>query len=164
MSGLTNRIIDQINASNTVEDLEGWIWKAGDLLEKVFSQNFHSGFEEIDNEEVNEADGQKIQAALLQALKRNSDARFVGTILNALTGSNDGSLKPIYVEYLAEHLSKLKESNSVVHSALLGLDNVGESVYEKNPGGGSSQSLIDVDKNIRQANKFLLNLGYKIHW
>ena len=164
MSTLAKKIVDQINSSNTIEDLDGWIWKAGDLLERVFSKDFHSGFEEIDSEEVSLADGQAIQAALLKALKRNSDERFIGAILSALGGSNDKSLKPIFVEYLAEHLRKLKESNSVIYSALIGLDNLGEQVFERDLVGGSCQSLIEVDKNIRQANKYLLDLGYKIHW
>ena len=164
MSDLADKIINQINSSNAIEHLEGWIWKAGDLLQKASSKNYRSGFAEIDNEEISEADGQKIQAALLEALKRNSEARFVGTILSALGGSNDQSLKPIFVRYLSEHFNKLRESNSVVYSALCGLRNLGESVYEKNPDGGSSQSLIEVDKNIRQANKYLLEVGHKIHW
>lgn len=89
MGSLTDRIIGQINSANSYGDLEGWIWKAGDLLRKTALQNYLSGFEDIDKEEVSEADGQRIQSALLKALRRNSDARFVSSILSALSESKD---------------------------------------------------------------------------
>ncbi len=164
MSELIEKIVAQLNSASTVEDLDGCAWVAGDLLEKAHSQNYLSGFEHIDREEVSEADAQRIQTALLEALPRNSDGKFVGCILSALSVSQDKSLKRVYEENLVQHLRKLKASNSAVYSALQGLDTLGESVYEVNPGGGSSQSLIDVDKNIRQAHKYLQALGIVEPW
>ena len=165
MSNLTDKIVSQINSAKTVEDLDGCAWVAGDLLKKAHSPNYHSGFEYIDSEEITTADAERIQTALLEALGRNPDARFVGCILSALNGSQDKSLKRVYLENLAQHLRKLKASNSVVYSALLGLETLGESVYERNPKSGStSQSLIEVDKNIRQAHKYLETLGIIEPW
>jgi mevalonate kinase len=68
------------------------------------------------------------------------------------------------VENLTEHLRKLKASNRVVHAALQGLHTLGESVYETNPKGDSSQSLNQLDKNIRQAHKYLQTLGIMDPW
>ena len=164
MSELIDKIVAQLNSASTVEDLDGCAWVAGDLLEKAHSQNYLSGFEYIDREEVSDADARRIQTALLEALPRNSDGKFVGCILSALNGSQGKRLKGVYLENLIEHLRKLKASNSVVYSALLGLQTLGESVFETNPQGGSSQSLIQVDKNIRQANKYLQSLGIVEPW
>jgi hypothetical protein len=164
MGSLTDGIIGQINSAKTYGDLERWIWKAGDLLRKTTYQNYLSGFEDIDKEEVSETDGQRIQSALLEALHRNSEARFVGAILFALSDSKDQALKQIYVNYLAEHVRKLRESNYVVSSALAGLDRLGEPVYEKNPDGMSSSAGFDLGKNNRQAQKYLVDLGILIPW
>jgi hypothetical protein len=164
MSDLIEKIVNQIDSASTPADLDGCAWIAGDLLRKANSKNYRSGFEEIDREEVSEADGQRIQNALLGALRRNSETRFVSSILSALSCSTDKSLIPLYQEILAEHMRKLKGSNGVVYSALHGLDALGESVFDTNPEGGSSQCLADVDKTIRQAHKYLQTLGIMDPW
>jgi len=104
MSELIDKIVAQLNSASTVEDLDSCAWVAGDLLEKAHSQKYLSGFEYIDREEVSEADAQRIQTALLEALPRNSDGKFVGCILSALSVSQDKSLKRVYEENLVQHL------------------------------------------------------------
>lgn len=64
MGNLAKIIIEKLKLANKPEDLDGWIWKAGDLLAKFQSKGFHSGFEEIDKEEMSPEEKQQIQAAL----------------------------------------------------------------------------------------------------
>jgi hypothetical protein len=164
MGQLAKRVISQLNAAKSAADLEGVVWIASDRLAKFAFTNYHSGFPEIDREEVNDGERAQIQAALVEALGRNSDPKFVSQIINALGVTGDRSLKQTYVDYLTQYLKQLKWSNGVVYAALLALDGLDEEVYEKNPNGGSSQSVIDVDKNIRQAHRYLQKLGVIIPW
>ena len=97
----------------------------------------------------------QLRGALLEALKRNSDPRFVSPIINTLGRTRDKSLKQLYVDYLARHLWQLKDSNGVVYAALLALSEIDESVYDRSPDGSSSQGLVEVNKNIRQAHQYL---------
>ena len=81
MGNFAKIIIEKLKLANKPEDLDGWIWKAGDLLAKFQSKGFRSGFEEIDKEDVSAEEKQLIQDALLEALGRNSEPRFVSPIL-----------------------------------------------------------------------------------
>lgn len=164
MGDLAKIIIEKLKLANKPEDLDDWIWKAGDLLAKFQSKGFHSGFEEIDKEDVSPEEKQQIQTALLEALGRNSDPRFVSQILEALRCSREQSLKQLYIDFLATFLKQTKASNGVIHSALLALDDLGEPVFERSPDGGTSQSVIDVDKNIRQADRYLQLRGISTPW
>lgn len=164
MGDLAKAIIEKLKLANKPEDLDGWIWKAGDLLSKFQSKGYHSGFEEIDKEDVSPEEKQQIQDALLGALGRNSDPRFVSQILEALRCSREPSLKQLYIDFLVKFLKQTKASNGVVHSALLALDDLGEPVFEREPSGRTSQSVIDVDKNIRQANRYLQLRGIVTSW
>ena len=40
----------QLDSATTAQDVEPFIWMVGDLLRKADSDNYHSGFEEIDRE------------------------------------------------------------------------------------------------------------------
>ncbi|HEV2196122.1 MAG TPA: hypothetical protein VGR55_11105 [Candidatus Acidoferrum sp.] len=164
MGNLAKSIIGKLKLAKKPEDLDGWIWKAGDLLAKSGSGTFHSGFEEIDKEEVTREERQQIQGALLEALGRNSDPRFVSQILEALRCFREQSLKQLYIDFLATFLKQTKASSGVIHSALLALDDLGEPVFDRSPDGGTSQSVIDVDKNIRQADRYLQLRGISTPW
>jgi hypothetical protein len=164
MGTLAKSVIERMTLAKTAEDLEGWIWKASDLLAKFHFKEYHSGFAEIDDEVVSSDERDRLRSALLEALKRNSDPRFVSPIIDALGSTRDESLKQLYVDYLARYLRQLKDSNGVVYAALLALSEIEEPVYERRPDGSSSQGLIDVDKNIRQAHKYLEKHKITVPW
>jgi hypothetical protein len=164
MGIVTESVIERMKLAKTAEDLEGWIWKASDLLAKSHFKEYHSGFAEIDDELVSSDERDQLRSALLEALKRNSDPRFVSPIIDALGRTRDESLKQLYVDYLARHLRQLKDSNGVVYAALLALSEVDESVYERRPDGSSSQGLVNVDKNIRQAHRYLEKHQIIVPW
>ena len=164
MGNLAREIIGKLKLANKPEDLDGWIWKAGDLLAKFQSESFRSGFEDIDKEEVSREEKQQIQDALLEALGRNSDARFISQVLDALGCSREPSLKQLYIDFLATFLKQTKTSNRVLYSVLLALHDLGEPVFEVRPDGGASQSVVEVDKNIQQADRYLQSRGIVIPW
>jgi hypothetical protein len=58
----------------------------------------------------------------------------------------------------------LVEGNRLVFQALCCLDDVGQKVFEREKGGGTSQSLTDVEKNLRQARGYLAKRGVLIPW
>ena len=164
MGDLTKRVIDRLKRAHSTDDLAGCIWIAADLLRKFRSPSYKSGSAEVELEEIIADEQIQIQKALIEALDRNSDPKFVSQIINALSCAGDPTLKELYVDYLARYLMQLKGSNGVVYAALLALDELDENVYEKNPDGSTSQSVMDVDKNIRQAHQFLEKLGVIIPW
>jgi hypothetical protein len=48
MGDLAKTIIEKLKLASKPEDLDGWIWRAGDLLRKSQSADYRSGFEDID--------------------------------------------------------------------------------------------------------------------
>lgn len=161
MGELTKSIIQRVKAAKTAEDLEGWVWKASDLMAKTSMQEYHSGFAEIDAEVVTPDERDQLRSALLEALNRNSAPNFVSPIIDALGSTHDKSLRPLFVDYLTRYLRQLKDNNYVVYATLLALHDIGESVYEKNSSG---QSVIEIDKNIRQAHEYLSRQGIIDSW
>jgi len=159
MDRLVEDILHRIETAQKLEDLDGWIWKAGDLLAKVSYKEFQSGFAEIDRITVRPEEAEMIKKGLLSALDRNQEPRFVQQILGSLMMSHDPDLKPLFVSYLHQSLTQLKTWNALLSSALNGLSRVDENVYE-----GGSQSVADVDKTIRQADRYLQKLGKTAPW
>ncbi len=161
MGELTARVLDQINNAKQFEDLDDCIWIAGDLMRKAAVPAFHSGFEEIDREAVNDDERRQLREAILNALPRNSDPRFVGSLLSALSNALDRDLVPLWTAYLATYLGQLKGSNAIIHSVLIALNDVGELVREIGPSG---RSLMDVERNIKDADAYLLERGIRVPW
>lgn len=161
MGKLTAEIIRKVNDAKDIDDIKDWIWMAGDLLRRTSSSTFKSGMKEIDDEEVTEVERAELKQALLSALPRNSDLGYVCSLLTALSCTYDRDLLPLWVQYLSEHLWNLKRSNAIVHTALIALHDLDELVREIGPNG---RSIADVDRNVEDAQKYLLARGIKIPW
>lgn len=164
MSALVQELLRKIEAASTARELDGWIWKVGDLIAKTSHKEYHSSFLEIDSIHVSPDEGEMLKLALLEALKRNSDPSFVSQILDSLIMTVDPNLKPLYVSYLERYSRQLKDCNHVVYSVLNGLNRLGEDAYERSEGAVSSQSVIDIDKNVRQAHRYLASMGIRFTW
>lgn len=164
MINSVREILNKIQAAKTSEDLEDWIRIAGDYIAKASFTVCNSGYPEIDAMVVSLEEAEELKVALLAALKRSSEPRYVDQILQCLMTTKDSKLKLLYVSYLEQYLRQLKDCNGVVYSALNALSRLDEDVYERNERGGSSQSLIEVDQNIRQAHRYLTNEGIKFSW
>ena len=161
MGELAKSVIEKVKTAKTAEDLEGWVWKASDLMAKSSMREYHSGFAEIDAEVVTPDERDQLRSALLEALNRNSAPDFVSPIITALGSAHDKSLRPLYIDYLVRHVRQLKDNNHVVYAALLALHDIGEPVYENNSSG---KSVIEIDKNIRQAHEYLSRQGIIDSW
>lgn len=160
MGTLVQRVIKELNNANRIEDLRDCIWMAGDLIRRT-SSGYHSGFEEIDREDVTDAEASEIQNALLRALPRSTSPRWVGNILSALSSSGDPSLKQLWVDYLAKYLGELKAASGVVHTALLTLNDLGEPVFESNFSRGD---VLELERNVDRAQRYLHERGISIPW
>ncbi len=162
MGELTSRVLQKIRDAQTFDDVDNFIWIAGELVRREASKEFHSGYKDIDEEEVSLEERDQLKDALLEALARTSEPRFVGSLLSALSATGDRDLLPLWVEHLAKYLEQLKASNAVVHSVLNALNDIGELEREIRPSGGRSAA--DVDLNIEEAQKYLLKRGIKVPW
>ena len=83
------------------------------------------------------------------------------SILSALSSSRDPSLKQLWLDYLAKYLEELKAANGVVYAALGALDDLGEPVFEQS---NFSRSLVDVERNVHRAERYLHERGITVPW
>ena len=151
MGELAQKVIRDIEAAETYEDISGWIWMAGDLIRKAAQTDYPSGFEEIDRETVTLEERQLLKEAALRALDRNTDPLWVGSMLSVLRKTGDLDLKKLWIESLATHLSVLKMANVNVFTVLLALSEMGEPVFE----GVQSRCSMDIERNVSEANQYL---------
>jgi hypothetical protein len=158
MGELTERVLDKINSAKTFEDLGDGAWMTSDLMRRSLSADYHSGFDEIDREDIGEREGTQLRNALLNALPRNADPGYVCSILDALRRTGDAELLPLWVEYLAKYLALLKASNGVVYTSLLALRDLNEPVFK----GASSLCVIDVERNVKEAQDYLRRHGITV--
>lgn len=158
MGELTRRVINGINSASSFDDFRDWIWMGGDLIRRADSAGFHSGFEEIDHEQVSEVERRELKEALLAALPRNSDPAYVGSILSALRDTFDPERKPLWVEYLTKYLGLLTASNAIVFEILLALGDLGEPVFK----GRMSRCSADIEVNVKEAREFLGKRGIQV--
>jgi hypothetical protein len=155
MGKLTSRVLRKIQEAQTFEDFGDSTWIAGDLFRRESSKEFHSGFKEIDEEEVSLEERDQLKDALLEALARSAEPLFVGSLLSALSATGDRDLLPLWVDSLAKHLELLKKYNVLVYTELLALRDLGEPVFKD----FTSLCAADVEINVQQAQKYLLARG-----
>jgi hypothetical protein len=161
MGKLVQRTVEELDQAKEVEDLRSCLWVASDLLTKASSANFISQFEEIDREEVSDADRKQLQEALLNALSRNSEPRWVGQILSSLSSSRDPSLLRLWVDHLAKYLDVLKAANGIVYATLTALHDLGEPVFED---GRQSRSILAIEQTVKSASRYLHQRGVTVPW
>lgn len=151
IAGLKDGEALQTNANDS-------IWIAHDLLARFHTNNdFQSGFAHIDAENVTTDDAEQLEQALLEALDECVAPAVRSSLLWALKSSGDPNLMPLYLAELESALRLLEVSNSVIYAALDCLNSLGEDVYEAENDVGS-QSLLNIEKNRRQARKYIERL------
>jgi hypothetical protein len=163
MGKLTQEIITKLNEYKPGIDINDCLWISGDLLAKYKSKNFKSGFEYIDQETVSEEEYKNLKEALLNLLNRNSEMHLIQGIISALRMTYDHTLIPLYSKYLKQSLENLKINNGIVYQCLLALGDIEEDVLERE-GNSSSQSLMDIEKNVRQADNYLRKKDIITSW
>ena len=160
MGDLAQKVIRDIEAATTFEDVSDWIWKAGELIRKANNEGYYCPFEEVNQETVSMEERNLLKKAALHALERNSDPLWTGSMLSVLSRTGDSDLTELWIDSLNVHLSVLTRANSLVYTALQAVREAGEPVFE----GVSSVCLVDVDRNVEEANKVLIRHGSPIHW
>jgi hypothetical protein len=160
MGELTQKVIRDIDAAETFDDICDWIWMAGDLIRKAAQPDYPSGFAEIDAETVTWTERLDLKEAALRALERSADPLWVQSMLSVLRETYDCDLKKLWIDALANHLAALKKANMIVFTALLALKEIDEPVFK----GAKGLCSIDVDRNIEEAHKVLENRGIRIPW
>jgi len=135
------------------------IWIAGDLLSRFHTNGgFKSGFAPIDAETVTDEDAKQLQRALLDALDKCTLLATRASLFWVLRNVRDPHLRPIYVEQLEEALRSIEGGSSLIHACLDCLYTLGEDVYEQED-GSISQNVMDIEKNWRQARKYVEGLN-----
>jgi len=160
MGELAPKIVRDIDAAKTAEDVSDWIWVAGELIRKADQPHYTSFDLEIDREPVTWDERIQLKEAALRALERNSDPLWIQSMLSVLSRTGDRDLKKLWINFLADYLSVLKRSNAIVYTALISLRDIDEPVFE----GARSICMIDVDRNVEEAHKVLERQGIRIPW
>ena len=164
MGQLTQNIIEVLKFKTDQELIEENLWIAGDLLAKYRATSYYSGFSAVDSETVSQEEFEELKQALLNRLQSSKDPKIISVLIGEMSKSGDKAYKQIYFDNLQKSLELLKVHNGVVYQCLIALDYLKEDVLERDEKGGSSQSLIEVDKNIRQAHNYLLKHNIIPHW
>lgn len=98
---------------------------------------------------------EQLKQAIFDALQQEADPTRASDLIWVLGKSSDPQLKPIYLQHLQRFTKSLLSANFGVFQVLIALDNLGEPVFEKDAKGRSSQSVTNVEKNLRQARTYL---------
>jgi len=157
MGELVTKVVRDIDAAQTFEDIKDWIWMAGDLIRRAAQPDYPS-FPELDGETVTWSERLDLKEAILRALERNSDPLWVCSMLSVLKKTGDRDLKKLYINALAAYLTVLKQANVVVYTSLIALREIDEPIFD----GASSSCSIDYDKNVNEANQYLKRHGILI--
>jgi hypothetical protein len=158
MSELTQRVIADLDGAKDAESLSRPAWMASDLIRKSLSPGYNSGFVEIDRETVTDVERQQLRDALMNALARNDEPRFVAQTLDALTSCRDRSLLPLLIDYLTKYLQMLNAANGALYSVLVGLDAIDEPVFA----GRLNRSAIEIERNRTSAQNYLHERGIDV--
>jgi hypothetical protein len=151
MGELTSRILQIVKAAQSVDDFKDSIWIAGELFRHESSPEYHSGFKDIDSEEVSLEERDQLKDALLEALSRSAEPLFAGSLLSALSCTGDRDLLPLWVDSLQKHSDLLRTYNALVYMELLALRDLGELVFKE----GKSLCGADMEINLKEAHAYL---------
>jgi hypothetical protein len=154
MGQLVTSLIARLKADDP--HLRRDLWMISDLLRKAWSQGFHSGFDEVDSEEISSEEAVELREALLDAFHRASDKAESRPFLDTLAAAHERSVKDELVKELHLTLEMHRVASARLWAALRGLDDVGEKVFERSE---SSRGIDCVEMNIRAAERYLRKQG-----
>lgn len=156
MGTLTQQVIHHLQQIERADDPQQIIRQAADLLGKSVSSSYISGYDDIDAEQITAAEGEQMKQALVRIVQSSPDPELLRSAVFALAKSYDPALKDLYIAHLQTSLSRLKDQNALVFQLLIALDNIHENVFESDEHGRTSQGALNIEKNIRQSQNYLL--------
>jgi len=127
------------------------------LIER--SRGCDTGLSEFDAIVVTAEQAERLKQALLFALQCHPDVVTRGAIAHALGKLRDPLLKKVFVRELLAMSRLILEASSSLFQVQGALEDIGESVFERDPNGGTSQGGYDVEKIWRQAMRYLDQAG-----
>jgi len=154
MGELVRSLIARLKADD--RQLKEDLWMVSDLLRKAWSREFHSGFEEIDSEDISSAEAVELREALLDAFHRAADRAESRPLLHTLATAHERTIKDDLVRELHLSLEMHRAASARLWAALRGLDDTGEEVFEQSE---PSVGLDCVERNIRAAERYLRQRG-----
>ena len=98
---------------------------------------------------------EELKQAVFDALQRETDPGRASELIWALGKSSDRRCLTVYREYLQKFVGDLLAANAAVFQCLIALDNCREPVFERDAKERGGQSILDVEKNLRQARAYL---------
>lgn len=155
MGELATHTILQLQQGACGEELSDCCLIASDLIIKAVQPSYISGFADIDSETVTREEREQLLDALTSLLPRTQSTEETRQIIFALGKSGEPRYQAIYTSLLRKAIDALKTQNALIYHLLIALDNANIDVFERDEDGSSSQSDSAVEKNLRQAERFL---------
>lgn len=155
MAELVRSFIERLR-SGIDPDLKRNLWMISDLLRKAWSEDFRSGIEQIDAEEITPDEALELRDALLQAFHNAPNQSDSLALLHTLAASDEKSVRDDLVKELHLAFEMHRSASARLYRVLNSLDDVGEDPFERSE---TSRSIDYVEMNIRAAERFLRSRG-----
>ena len=118
----------------------------------------------LDRDSTSEREAEHLAETLWKLYVGEQDPKRKAGFIWALGKSRNPAYKEKYLRSLQQQVENLLTANSGVYQILIALDNIDVGVFEKDAHGRNSQSLTNVEKNLRQARGYLAKHGMEIPW
>lgn len=105
---------------------------------------------------------EQLKQAIFDALQQETDPSRACDLIWVLGKSSDRRYRSVYREYLQKFAGDLLAANEAVFQCLIALDNCREPVFERDAQGRGSQSILEIEKNLRQARAYLAKHEVKV--
>jgi len=141
-------VIAALQAGNITDAV---LQSAGDLLS-------------VDAAQLSVPEAERLKTALLDALHHEQSPHRAASLIWVLGKSGDPQFEPIYLQRLQQYAESILAANFGVYQVLIALDNLGAAIFESDAKGRSSQSLMNIENNLRQARAYLSRHETELPW
>ena len=100
-------------------------------------------------------DAEPLKQAVFNALQQEKDSNRIPGLIWTLGKSYDPQFVQSYRDFLQKFIGDMPAASGSLYQTLIALDNCGEPVFEHDARGRSSESILNVEKNLRQAEAYL---------
>ena len=135
--------------------------QVGELLRKVWQPGFTPFGETLQQEEITAEDAVRLRDALTVYYTSESDVSARRTAVSILAKEGRPELREQLVAELRNLLTEHRVLSRELFQLLLGLEDIGESVY---PQGVRVREVTAVDINVKAASDYLVKQGILVPW
>jgi hypothetical protein len=155
MTILVQRIVAGLQQPENTTEFQECCLLASELLPAALKPIEYASVTASSGDVLSTTDAARIVELLIQQLKDNREPEIMISVLFALGKIDSKEYKDIYIQVLSHCVERTKYYSSALFQALVTLRNIGEDVFERDEFGQSSQNILDIDKNMRQAVSYL---------